>query len=66
MVDPLTSPPTCPNCGSTFTIDEGAECEVLMWKQGIGTMPRIVPERRACVVAFCDGCEYLIVMEDPK
>lgn len=37
-----------------------------MFRVNPGGMPYLEPERRACIVAFCDGCEYLIVMEDPK
>lgn len=60
----LTLPPTCPKCGSSFTIDEEAETEVTMFRVNPGGMPYLEPERRSVKVAFCNGCEFLIVLED--
>ena len=52
--------PRCPECGSTFTIDEkaGVEYEVANPLHVLGTP--IETRVRTAVVAFCDGCEFSI------
>lgn len=56
----LVAEPRCPECGGTFTIDPRAEVGVTVWHPVPGGMPYVTEERRAAVVAFCNGCEFCI------
>lgn len=53
-------PAMCPQCGSTFTIDEQAMTRE-PYAPAYHTIGQPLPTRkRSAIVAFCNGCEMCI------
>jgi len=56
----MTTPFTCPDCGSPIQLDTDAETETTIVRQPVGAMPYVETVRRHANVAFCTGCEWAI------
>lgn len=63
MLKPTTPPPTCPDCGSTFTIDTEA-VTVETYHPGYHVAGDRLPTReRRVTAAFCNGCERVVELK---
>jgi len=54
----MTTPITCPDCGSPLELDEQAEKEVTVFRQA--PLPYLEQVRVTVTVAFCTGCEFAL------
>jgi hypothetical protein len=62
----MATPPVCPRCGSTLTLDTTAETPVPVWHPNVGGMPYVAVTVRRVTVAFCSGCEFAVACPTVK
>lgn len=56
----MTTPFSCPECGSPLELHDDAETETMTWRCRPGTMPHMETSLRPAIVAFCVACEFAI------